>query len=226
MNKLAQNLIEYRRNKGLTQSDIAQKVFVSRQAVSKWERAEASPDIDTLIALSLIFEVSVDDLLGLDTKSVVLSDNGETATGANAVAKDVGETDTFVSLKQNRKKENIKVMSLWLMGLVLIYALVCGIAHTALYSVEGMWLIWFTLPVVPILGFALRFRNEIGKKYVPFFFNVSFVSGIIFVACTTGQDSIDGAWIAFLLIPLYYLVAILNFVFEKRKEKQKETEKN
>ena len=59
-----QRLARLRKEKGFTQEDIADKINISPQAVSKWENDISSPDIQTLIKLSDIFEVSLDDLLG------------------------------------------------------------------------------------------------------------------------------------------------------------------
>lgn len=56
-------LLSYRKKHNLSQEELAEKIGVSRQAVSKWERAEASPDTDNLILLSEIYGVSLDELL-------------------------------------------------------------------------------------------------------------------------------------------------------------------
>lgn len=61
----AARLAELRRAHGLSQEELAEKLDVSRQAVSKWERAESSPDTDNLIALARLYGVSLDVLLGL-----------------------------------------------------------------------------------------------------------------------------------------------------------------
>ncbi|MDD7735274.1 MAG: helix-turn-helix transcriptional regulator [Bacillales bacterium] len=63
-----QRLARLRKEKGFTQEDIADKINISPQAVSKWENDISSPDIQTLIKLSDIFEVSLDDLLGKEKK--------------------------------------------------------------------------------------------------------------------------------------------------------------
>lgn len=59
-----QRLSRLRKEKDLTQNDIADRVGVTAQAVSKWENDQASPDIDMLLTLSDIFNISVDELLG------------------------------------------------------------------------------------------------------------------------------------------------------------------
>lgn len=64
--EIANRLVELRKKNNLSQEELADKLGLSRQAVSKWERAEASPDTDNLICLAKIYGVSLDDLLNTD----------------------------------------------------------------------------------------------------------------------------------------------------------------
>lgn len=66
--EIANRLVELRRKKGLSQEELADLLGVSRQAVSKWERAEASPDTDNLICLARIYGVSLDELLNIQVE--------------------------------------------------------------------------------------------------------------------------------------------------------------
>lgn len=59
---LATRLKTARQNKHLTQQDVADKLNVSRQSISKWENGSSTPDIDTLNILSSFYEVSIQDL--------------------------------------------------------------------------------------------------------------------------------------------------------------------
>lgn len=62
----ANRLYELRKQHGYSQDELAEMLNVSRQAVSKWERSESSPDTDNLIALARLYNVSLDQLLGFD----------------------------------------------------------------------------------------------------------------------------------------------------------------
>ena len=62
--KLAKNICRYRKEKGFTQEDLAKKLGLSFQAVSKWETAQTLPDITLLPRLSQLFDISIDKLLG------------------------------------------------------------------------------------------------------------------------------------------------------------------
>lgn len=60
----------YRIKNGMTQEQLAEKVFVTRQAVSRWENGETSPNHETLKALSKLYDVSINTLLGSPRKLV------------------------------------------------------------------------------------------------------------------------------------------------------------
>ena len=57
-------LYELRTKRGMTQDELAEKVFVTRQAVSRWEKGETVPNSETLKLLSKVFNVSINTLLG------------------------------------------------------------------------------------------------------------------------------------------------------------------
>ena len=60
---LAEKLKSARENAGYSQSQVAERLNISRQAVSRWENGRAYPDIDNLVVLSEIYKVSIDELL-------------------------------------------------------------------------------------------------------------------------------------------------------------------
>ena len=60
---LADKIINLRKKSGMSQEDLAGKLNVSRQSISKWESAQSIPDLDKIIQLSIIFGVSTDFLL-------------------------------------------------------------------------------------------------------------------------------------------------------------------
>ena len=65
--KIGKFILELRLKNGLSQNQLARMIPVSRQAVSSWELGKALPDLGTLLRLSKIFDVSIDEiLLGAD----------------------------------------------------------------------------------------------------------------------------------------------------------------
>lgn len=67
--EIANRLVDYRKKAGLSQEELADKLGISRQAVSKWERVEASPDTDNLIALANLYGITLDELIYGGNKS-------------------------------------------------------------------------------------------------------------------------------------------------------------
>lgn len=67
--EIAQRLAELRRAKGYSQEALARELGLSRQAISKWERAESSPDTDNLIALARLYGMSLDELLRVGSEA-------------------------------------------------------------------------------------------------------------------------------------------------------------
>ena len=63
---LGQRIARLRRNKGLTQEELGDKVGVSSQAVSKWETDSSVPDVMLLVKIANLLDISVDELLGND----------------------------------------------------------------------------------------------------------------------------------------------------------------
>lgn len=61
-----EKLQQLRKNKGLTQEELAQEIFVSRTAVSKWESGRGYPNIDSLKELAKFFSVTIDELISPD----------------------------------------------------------------------------------------------------------------------------------------------------------------
>ena len=91
----ANRLFELRKEHNLSQEELAEKLGVSRQAVSKWERSEASPDTDNLIALAKIYGLTLDELIygekGSEEKAEAES---EAKKGTNKI--DIGPTGIFL----------------------------------------------------------------------------------------------------------------------------------
>ncbi|MGN0477295.1 MAG: DUF4097 family beta strand repeat-containing protein [Ruminococcus sp.] len=91
----ANKLLQYRKASGLSQEELAEKIGVSRQAVSKWERAEASPDTDNLILLAQIYGVTLDELL-----------MGDPATTLNKEKEDNSQSTNTDDCDSSKEKDN------------------------------------------------------------------------------------------------------------------------
>ena len=63
---IAQNLIKYRKENGLTQQELAEKLNYSDKSISKWERGEGVPDIYILKQIAELYNVTVNDIIGME----------------------------------------------------------------------------------------------------------------------------------------------------------------
>ena len=63
---VASNLAEFRRNAGLTQAELAEKINYSDKSISKWERGEALPDLKVLAQLAELYGVTINDFVTKD----------------------------------------------------------------------------------------------------------------------------------------------------------------
>lgn len=75
--ELHEKLQELRRQRGMTQEELAQELFVSRAAVSKWESGRGYPNIDSLKAIAKFFDVTVDGLLSGDELLTIAQEDAE-----------------------------------------------------------------------------------------------------------------------------------------------------
>ncbi|HHJ9476569.1 TPA: helix-turn-helix domain-containing protein [Streptococcus pyogenes] len=68
--EIGQQIIRYRKQHALSQEKLAEKVYVSRQSISNWENDKTYPDIHSLLLLSQIFQVSLDQLIKGDIEKM------------------------------------------------------------------------------------------------------------------------------------------------------------
>ena len=102
--KLAEKLFELRKEKGWSQEKLAEQINVSRQSISKWESGQVLPEIEKIIELSKIFQVTTDYLL--------LDENSEKGSTAVTLEED----------KDNYYKE-VKSYGLWQVIYIFVLAL-------------------------------------------------------------------------------------------------------
>ncbi|MCL1823398.1 MAG: helix-turn-helix transcriptional regulator [Oscillospiraceae bacterium] len=99
---LGEKIQQLRKDKGLSQEQLAEILNVSRQAISKWETDQSSPEIEKILALSKAFSISTDELLGNSPPD----DSGESAGNENSVPQD----EPYYPLKEAVKnKKSIKI---------------------------------------------------------------------------------------------------------------------
>ena len=167
-----EKLQELRKNRGLTQEELAEALYVSRTAISKWESGRGYPSIDSLKQIANYFSISIDELL-----------SGE----------------RLITIAENENRTNLKNMGNMLFGVVDIFSFIMIIlplypnkiddyiysvnlfnyTQTAVFNLVIMWSFYLALILIGISKILLTQLNiEKGQKVIT---NISLVLGILAV---------------------------------------------
>jgi len=111
---LAENLKTLRKSKGLSQEELAIRVHVVRQTVSKWEKGLSTPDAETLVQLADTFEVSVSEMLGAKI---------ENEQDSNAIVEQLSRINEYLAIRNRRTRRIWKVVAIVFVALLLATAL-------------------------------------------------------------------------------------------------------
>ena len=106
-----ENLKTLRKQKGFSQEELATRLHVVRQTISKWEKNLSVPDADTLIRLAEVLEVSVSELLGAKI---------ENENAASDVAEQLSRINEQLAIKNRRSRRIWKIVTIILADIVLI----------------------------------------------------------------------------------------------------------
>lgn len=109
---LSENIKTLRKQKGYTQEELAVRLHVVRQTVSKWEKGLSVPDAETLIRLAEIFEVSVNELLGAPIES---------QAAASDVAEQLARINEQLAVKNRRARRIWRIIGIVLLVVVLLF---------------------------------------------------------------------------------------------------------
>ena len=106
-----ENLKTLSKQKGFSQEELATRLHVVRQTISKWEKNLSVPDADTLIRLAEILEVSVSELLGAKI---------ENENTASDVAEQLSRINEQLAIKNRRSRRIWKIVAIILAAIILI----------------------------------------------------------------------------------------------------------
>lgn len=214
----ADRLVQLRKSNGLSQESLAALLGVSRQAVSKWERAEASPDTDNLIALAGIYNMTLDQLLDTTKDRYILDESAkeepqENETTFNKIKKK-GKEYLNSSLYPELAKKMFKFP--YPLAVVIVYLVLCFFLDALDARPWGVFaLMYLTIPMYYMIAAACRTTT---KKAFMFLMPVPIVILTLYLFC----GLVFGVWgipaIMFLAIPLYYWYVI--FYVKGGKHKQ------
>lgn len=117
--ELGKKIKYYRNDKSFTQDSLAERVFVSRQTISNWENDKSYPDINSIILLSEVLEVSIDNLIKGDVDQMKVEINTEEV--------------------QKMKWYSMMMQVFLLLAVVLLFPLVKFVGYYAIIPCFGLW---------------------------------------------------------------------------------------
>ena len=146
---LADKIIELRKKNGWSQEELAEKLGVSRQSISKWEGAQAIPDLDRIITMSQIFGVSTDVLLK-DEMEISAAPMGADTDEPSARVVTVEEASDYLGFKNwSAGRTAVGVMLCILSPVLLIF--LSGASETGFIGLSNMQAAGIGVPFLLIL---------------------------------------------------------------------------
>lgn len=219
--EIANRLVDLRKKNNLSQEELAAKLGLSRQAVSKWERAEASPDTDNLICLAKIYGVSLDELLKTDASEEEIAqdvrthqedksddDNTDEEESSSAYAyASVGGKSKMVhvdtsgkSLKRRlRFGKTFAIISSINVFVITIAYIVLGFFLPHGEGWRVYWTLFILIPVIESILSAIKMKNASHFAY-------PVLIAFIYLFIGVKWDIWHPTWALFITIPIYYSV--------------------
>lgn len=190
--EIANRLQALRKEKGYSQEQLADALGISRQAISKWERAEASPDTDNLICLAKLYGVSLDELLSTDEtieeikKDQELNNNDERKK----------------EFKEHQKEDKSKIHKLVSNMVVSTYVVAAIIIFCVFGALKGLWHpLWILFLGIPVVDSIIECFFK--RKITAFCYPVAIA--IIYLLLGFLKNGWHPYWFLFLTIPLFYV---------------------
>lgn len=220
--EIANRLYELRKKHGYSQEELADKLGISRQSVSKWERAEASPDTDNLICLAKLYNVSIDDILRSDETIEDIVKETKERTDAKKIEVETEDDRTIIIDKDGvinlgpsdvRRRKVYKFFNSQIVDLLVIcFYLIAGFSGKQLgfgiWSWHPTWIIFLLLPIYHEIVKSIYKR----KLCTDFAINCLAAFAYLFIGFRYGIW--HPSWVVFFVIPIYYA---LRSIFKKEK---------
>lgn len=171
--KTANRLAELRKKNGYSQEGLAEKLGVSRQAISNWERAEALPDTENLISLATLYGISIDEVVyGDNSKAIEKPQLGKLKPTHTANMKPVRGLFTIVRLVNLIIGASLLGVGLLLVGLAFAFddsnvrlaLLITGGSIALPGLIEIIIGLSFHVAIIKQMGKLNRLKNE-GTKF-------------------------------------------------------------
>ena len=195
--KLADRLVELRKEHKLSQEALAEKLGLSRQSISKWERAEASPDTDNLIALAEVYGITLDQLLG----------NEETTDTTTEASTETVEEKNELSENQVKGKKRLLRAPLLFLGAVALY-----VGGGIVLGVFWWLMMWTLFPLVfaySFNGLSLYYENKKGLSILFSTLSLILLTVVLYIIFGIAFQLWAIAWVVFLAIPAHIYISVV-----------------
>ena len=214
--EIANRLQKLRKENGYSQEELADKLGISRQAVSKWERAESSPDTDNLIVLAKLYNISLDELL-YDTESVDeirertidKEADKKDSDGSTTLTDDEGqsmkiENGHIKCFDKDGKEVHMNKKQMAIRGLVDGSIVLITLAMYFVWSFcwngwHVSWVLWVLMPAI------MSITEVVFKKRITSF-NFPCLITAIYLFLGMMYDLWHPYWILFIAIPVFYII--------------------
>ena len=195
----ANRLQQLRKENGYSQEVLAEKLGISRQSISKWERGEASPEIDNLLALAKIYDVTIDELLDTAGDKAIVESKIVEKDFKGKMKSLLSKANDFGIYPQTAKKLLIFPFPIIVVFLYLALSMILKIWHP-------FWMIFLTIPMYYRFAIACKANN---KKVFTLLLPIPeiVVTAFLLVGFATGVWSF--ASVLFMIIPMFYWIVIV-----------------
>lgn len=153
---LPERLMKLRKAAGLSQEEVAEKLELTRQTVSKWETGQSSPDLDKVLPLCDLYHITPDELL---------HDGGSDEADELKIQKDAARAEELLE-KSVAKKKLIGILSgimLYVLGIVFIMVAIPAFGFNPVIA-TGIFLIMLAFATLMIIYSVLMYRKKRDKK--------------------------------------------------------------
>lgn len=196
----ANNLLDLRKGRGMTQAELAEKLNYSDKAVSKWERGDSIPDITVLMQIAELFEVSVDFLM---------ADHSA----------DQPQQEPTANERKRRISNRFLITLISGVGVWVVAVLVYVVLKQFLPDMEKAWLCFiYAVPVCAVVIFVLNCLW--GKKWIGYLLISVFIWSVLTVIYL--QALPKASWMIFLIGAPLQVVTVLASGIVKTKKTSKD----
>lgn len=197
----ANRLQQLRKANGYSQDVLAEKLGISRQAVSKWERAESSPSVDNLLDLAKLYGITVDEMLNTDGDKVVIKTQNNTKKDIKGKLKSLISKANDFGIYPELARKLVKFP--FFLVITILYVVLCFV--TKLW--HPLWIMFLALPIYYQFALACKGGN---KKVFMLLLPIPEIIVTVFLILGFAFGIWKYAWILFLILPIYYWIVLIN----------------